>query len=397
MKILHIGYALKKASGVTTFVENVAAQQRLAGHEADVVDAAKVRGTDAERKVLEGIADYDIVHLHCLWQLHPYAKAARTAGVPIVWSTHGMLAPWAVRHKWLKKKMAWLLFQRQDLKRAAAIHCTTEQEVEWNRRFGLCKCFVAPLGTREREFESSKVREFESSRVNFQTFKPSNLQTFKPSNLQTLLFVGRIHPVKGLENLIRAWKLAVSGRNRRLSVARDSSEPSRAQASAEQLAVSGGRLAVSGSGWKLRIVGPDEGGYLTFLMSLVSRLGLDGSVEFAGPKYGDDLSREYENCSCLVLPSFTENFGATVVDAMAHGKPVITSTFTPWQEVKEQGCGWWVSNEPERLAAAIREMMSLSDAERGEMGERGRRIVSERYVWPAVAETVMAKYIVVSA
>ena len=170
--------------------------------------------------------------------------------------------------------------------------------------------------------------------------------------------------MKGLENLIRAWRVAVSG----------------------------WQLAVSGEGWKLRIVGPDEGGYLTSLMSLVSRLGLDGSVEFAGPKYGDDLSQEYENCGCLVLPSFTENFGATVVDAMAHGKPVITSTFTPWQEVKEQGCGWWVSNEPERLAAAIREMMSLSDAERGEMGERGRRIVSERYVWSAVAATVMSKY-----
>ena len=285
MKILHIGYALEKASGVTTFVENVAAQQRLAGHEAEVVDAAKIRGTDDEQRILGHVADYDVVHLHCLWQLHSYAKFAIKAGVPIVWSTHGMLAPWAMRHKWLKKKIAWLLFQKRDLRRAAAIHCTTEQEVEWNRRLGLDNCFVAPLGT--------------NLAVSGWQLAVSGQQL-----AHRLLFVGRIHPVKGLENLIRAWGLAVSSRNRRLSVARDSSEPSRAQASAEQLAVSGER-------WKLRIVGPDEGGYLTSLTSLVSCLGLDGSVEFAGPKFGEELDAEYENCDCLVLPSFTENFGAT--------------------------------------------------------------------------------------
>ena len=330
MRILHIGYALAQASGVTTFVENVGSKQRLAGHGVDIVDAAATGDSDEARGISDRIAKCDIVHLHCLWQLRRYAKAARDAGVPIVWSTHGMTAPWAMRHKWLKKKVAWWMFQRRDLRQAAAIHCTTEQEAEWNRRLGFGNCFVAPLGTDESFSRVEHVERVE----------------------RVLLFVGRVHPVKGLENLIRAWEM-VEPRNTRK--------------------------------WVLRIVGPDEGGHLSSLTSLVSRLGLDDSVEFAGPKYGEDLSREYENCDCLVLTSFTENFGATVVDAMAHGKPVITSTFTPWREVKDRGCGWWVSNEPESLAAAIGEMMAKSDADRAAMGEKGRRLVDEKYSWDAVA------------
>ena len=333
MKILSVGYALEKASGVTTFVEETAAGLRALGHEVDVVDILKV----ADR--MGDVGKYDVVHLHCLWQLHKYAVAARKANVPIVWSTHGMTAPWAMKHKWWKKKLAWLLYQKRDLMGAVAIHCTTGQEVEWNKALGFKNCFVAPLGT--QELQSTQ----------FQSPTPTHNSNY------TLLFVGRIHPVKGLENLIRAWALVVSR-----------------------------------EGWKLRIVGPDEAGHQFALESLVRELRLSDSVEFAGPKFGEELSREYENCDCLVLPSFTENFGATVVDAMAHGKPVITSTFTPWQEVRERGCGWWVSNEPEGLARAIGEMIGIGDEERSAMGAKGRGLVAEKYSWPAVAETVLNAY-----
>ena len=126
--------------------------------------------------------------------------------------------------------------------------------------------------------------------------------------------------------------------------------------------------------------------------SLVRELKQGDSIEFAGPKFGNELSAEYESCDCLVLPSFTENFGATVVDAMAHGKPVITSTFTPWEEVQERGCGWWVSNETEALAKTIQEMIEASDERRCEMGKIGRRFVDEKYTWGAVAQTMVNEY-----
>ena len=184
----------------------------------------------------------------------------------------------------------------------------------------------------------------------------------RAEGVRRLLFVGRIYPVKGLVNLVRAWGLAAE------------------------------RLGDGMQGWQLRIVGPDQAGHLACLQAEVRALRLDGTVEFAGPKYGKELSREYEDCDCLVLPSFTENFGGVVIDALAHGKPCIASSSTPWRELGDCGCGWWVSNEPEPLADAICEMIGAGDLRRREMGERGRALAEEKYSWPAVAESLTAHY-----
>jgi glycosyltransferase involved in cell wall biosynthesis len=116
------------------------------------------------------------------------------------------------------------------------------------------------------------------------------------------------------------------------------------------------------------------------------------TVEFVGEKYGKDLDQEYDNCQCLVLPSFTENFGGVIIDAMAHGKPCIASTYTPWKELRDRECGWWVSNEPEALAAAICEMITLDKTRRCEMGERGRRLVEEKYTWDVVVKAMVKGY-----
>jgi len=278
-----------------------------------------------------------VLHIHGLWTYahHRAAVWARQNGVKVVWSTHGMTAPWALGHKRAKKLVAWFLYQRRDLRSAAFIHCTAESEVEWNVRLGLTKTFVVPLGAQPC-LETSPRTKGNGGRV--------------------LLFVGRIYPVKALDNLIRAFSLA------------------------------GVR------GWTLRIVGPDEGGHQTELVALCVRLGLT-SVEFAGPRFGADLDSEYTACDALALVSHTENFGATVVDAMAHGKPVVTSTNTPWREVVERGCGWWVSNSPEPLSAALREMMALSDAEREKMGRAARALVEEKYSWSAVAARMEEQYV----
>lgn len=337
MRICHITDTLDGASGVATFVRELDASLRARG-----VDSAVAVGSSCRGRV-------DVLHIHGLW-LKMYHRAARWAmesGIPIVWSTHGMTAPWSMRHKRWKKLPAWWLYQKRDLKRAVAIHCTTEQEAEWNKSLGFRNCFIAPLGT-----HLPKINQFHS---------PTPTQN--SNSTHTLLFVGRIYPVKGLVNLIKAWHILHES-----------------------------TCSTWFKNWKLRIVGPDEAGHQSELESLVRELNLVDSVEFPGPKFGDDLSTEYDNCDCLVLPSFTENFGATIVDALAHGKPCIASTFTPWRELQDRGCGWWVCNDPEPLANAIKEMMSLDDGVRKAMGEKGRKLVEEKYTWAAVAETMIAKY-----
>lgn len=335
MRILHVITSLSKAAGTTTFVENVTREMQFLGHVADI--------SVSER----GFVLCDIMHIHGLWSglLHKAVKFAWRNHIPIVWSTHGMTAPWSMRHKWWKKVPAWLLYQKRDLMRADAIHCTTEQEAVWNKQLGFKKCVVVPLGTGESlTDELPLVRE-----------------------RKVLLFVGRIYPVKGLENLICAWRMALDS---------DPTERERV-----------GRLR-----WILRIVGPDQAGYRKKLEQLVSKLNLRNAVEFAGPKYGRFLSQEYQQSECLVLPSFTENFGGVVIDALANGKPCIASTFTPWQELQNHGCGWWVDNSPEELSGAISSMMAMSEAERRRMGESGRALVKEKYSWPAVVADLLHHY-----
>ena len=383
MHILHVITGMQEAAGTSVFCGEVANGLVAAGHDvtiavcnssctgiypldpriklisiASLFEAADQLPTTNNQQLTTNhyaltTNHYALIHIHALWSpiLHKVAKWARAQKIPIVWSTHGMTAPWSMRHKWWKKLPALWLYQKWDLKRAAAIHCTTEKEVEWNEALGFKNCFVAPLGVRI----INRVEHVE--RVE-----------------RVLLFVGRIYPVKGLMNLIRAWGLI---------------EP---------------RNTLNTRKWILRIVGPDQAGHRAELEKLIEELGVGNSVEFAGPKFGEELSQEYDNCDCLVLPSFTENFGATVVDALAHGKPVIAAKGTPWHELEgynnsqltthnsQLKCGWWTSNEPEALASAIREMMSLTDAERRDMGERGRRLVEEKYTWDAVVKKVVEGY-----
>jgi len=339
MRVLHVSNDLGASSGVGTFVRHVIAELAARGIEAPVVSSAGELDAAAAR----GLPD--AVHIHGLWLgLHHVAATwARAKGVPVVWSTHGMTAPWAMRHKWWKKLPAWWFYQARDLKGAARVHCTTELEVEWNRARGLTRTFVAPLGT-----------EVEESGVEREGGGGGPLR---------VLFVGRIYPVKGLMNLVRAAGLANAD--------------------------AAGR--VSPRGVEFRIVGPDQGGHRAELERACARLGVR-NFTFVGEKRGAELSAEYEACDVLVLPSFTENFGGVVADALAHGKPVIASRFTPWDVLERSGCGWWVENSPESLAKTIGNVAGLPPETLAEMGRRGRALVEARYSWSAVGEVLARVY-----
>ena len=409
MRILLVISSLRKSSGVSTFVAGVANACAAAGHAVTVAvrnpAATGCAALDA-RVALRGVDEvlatvkpgqYDVAHLNGLWEplLHRACRVLDAARIPLVWSVHGMLAPWSLKHKRWKKFLAWHLYQKRDLQRVRLFHATVPEEEKWIRDLGFTQpVVVAPLGTTLPPLPQSPD------------------PTFPHSHIRTLLFVGRIYPVKALDRLIEAFA----------------------------------RCGDAAKGWRLRLVGPDQAGHMAELMSLCDRLGLPytrpdqnaaeikGSeqsvsnppipqshnptipqshnptipqsynptipqshnapprVEFVGPRFDADLSREYAACDCLTLVSHTENFGATVVDALAHGKPVITSTKTPWKVVQEKDCGWWVENDVESLARALREMMGMPDAARGEMGRVGRRIAEDGYSWTAVARAIADAY-----
>ena len=362
MRILHVITGLPKAAGTSVFCGEVCNGLVAVGHDVTlaVLDPVQtdrypidpriklvpidtmLKSTRSTRQANTKLqtSNFELIHIHAIWTpiLHKVSKWARKNGLPIVWSPHGMLAPWAMKHKWWKKCLPWYLYQKHDLKRARMFHATSEQEAEWIRSLGFLQPItVAPLGTP------------------LPPLKPGAAKREK-----VLLFVGRIYPVKALDRLIQAFAEVP------LEVRRD---------------------------WRLRLVGPDQAGHKGSLELRVKSLELGEVVEFAGPKFGEELNCEYDTCDCLALVSHTENFGATVVDAMAHGKPVITGDKTPWEEVSERKCGWWVSNEPEKLSTAMCEMMAMSDEDRQRMGVNGRRLVEEKYTWEAVVREMVEGYL----
>lgn len=366
MKILHIATGLQKASGVTTFVENVVQGLRALGHEVEVL-TKKDDPSLALTSTLSLLHSSDIVHLHGLWDPWLLKIAMKVPRGRLVWSTHGMTAPWSLHHKWWKKFLVWHLAQKPLLKRAALIHSTVEKERDWNAALGFKHHLIAPLGTTLPQATSSHAEVCQGFR--------------------TLLFVGRVYPVKALDNLIKAFS------------------------------------AANVPGWRLRIVGPDQAGHMVELQDLCTQLGLNSDdsslpsvysrvegeanrsnsacpertcgikIVFAGPKFGSDLDAEYASCDALALVSHTENFGATVVDAMAHSKPVITSTNTPWKEVSALGCGYWVDNDVETLAATLRTLFNTPASTLEAMGARGRALVEAKYTWSAVAKTLADAYL----
>lgn len=172
---------------------------------------------------------------------------------------------------------------------------------------------------------------------------------------RTVVFIGRVHPVKGLLNLVRAW------------------------------------AQVTRSGWRLLIVGPDEGGHLREVLAEVARLQLVESVQYRGAVDGAAKTDVYREADVLVLPSFTENFGVVVAEALAHGVPAIATLGTPWSDLSRHGCGWWVQGSSEAIAGAMRDAMALTDGERGEMGNRGRHYV-RRLGWSSIARQTAALY-----
>ena len=282
-----------------------------------------------------------LIHGHGLWLPvnHWTSALARRHGIPLVIQPRGMLEPWALNHKALKKRIAMTMFQRQDLESAKLLVATAEAEYEGIRALGFRQpVAIIPNGV-----------NFDASPFHRVAAVPSD------RNARTVLFLSRVHPVKGILNLLHAW------------------------------------AAVMPQGWRLKIAGPDEGGHLAEVTALARALGIDQMVEFLGEVDGEAKRQAYLEADLFVLPTFSENFGVVVAEALAHGVPVITTRGAPWADLQTHACGWWVDIGVEPLVMALREAMALRDDERQAMGARGREY-AQRYDWDGIAQKTIDVY-----
>lgn len=283
-----------------------------------------------------------LVHVHGIWHLvdHWGTQFACKHGIRLIIQPRGMLEPQALEYKAWKKRVAMLLFQRRDLESAKLMIATSSREYENIRKFGFRNPIaVIPNG------------------VGLVTPTVENGLTERYYQKgRTVLFLSRIHPKKGLANLVRAWS------------------------------------QIQPMGWRLCIAGPDERGHFAEVNALARELGVATSLDYVGEVDGLSKSALYNSADVFVLPTFSENFGVVVAEALAHGLPVITTKGAPWGDLPIYGCGWWVDIGVEPLVAALREAMALSDEERRAMGTRGRDYV-RRYNWGDIARQMAEVYL----
>lgn len=291
--------------------------------------------TGSPEDALASCGEVNIIHDNGIWLPHNHrlAVVARRRGIARVVSTRGMLEPWARAHKSWKKRVAWLLYQKRDLWTAAAVHATAEAEAVSLRRLGLpVPLAVVPNGVDP---------------------VPRRVGEAVPG---TALFLGRLHPVKGLPLLVEAWQ------------------------------------RVRPAGWRLRVVGPDEGSHRAELEALVAAAGLAGVWTFEGELVGAAKTAALATASLLILPTHTENFGMVVAEALVHGIPVITTKGAPWERLPSERCGWWTEISAEGLATALSEATRLGPDELAVMGERGRRWMERDFCWKTIASDVRSMY-----
>ena len=161
-----------------------------------------------------------------------------------------------------------------------------------------------------------------------------------------------------------------------------------------------GRVVSGGVGewrsWKVELVytvsGDFEKEYEAKVRARVKELGLEDSFIFTGALDDDEKWKSYARADLFVLPTYSENFGIVVAEALWAGVPVITTKGTPWRELEENKCGWWIDTGIEPLTKALSEVTALDVATRREMGERGRKLVEEKYTWDAVVKKMVTGY-----
>ena len=297
-------------------------------------------GRQAMQRAL-GEKQPQIYHINGIWSplSHWCARAAKRHAIPLVIQPRGMLEPWALGWRATKKRLALALYQRRDFESAALLVATAEQEAENLRRFGLRQPIaVIPNGV---DLVGGKW--------------PSATKAGAPRAVRHALFLSRIHPKKGLENLLKAW------------------------------------AKVRPEGWKLQLAGPDEGGHLGDVLALAERRGISDQIQYLGEF--DDRTKwaVYRSADLFVLPTFSENFGVVVAEALSQGLPVITTTGTPWEDLRTYGCGWWVAPSEAGLRDALTEAFALPAGHLVQMGARGRQYV-QRYDWSVIAGQMLDAY-----
>ena len=333
----------------------------------------------------EALAEFepDVVHTHGLWLYPSVATSAycRRRRVPYVVSPHGMLDVWAMERSSWKKAAARMLYEDRHLGGAQVLRALCEAEGRAMRAAGLRNPIAIipngidlPEGRRTKCEGRGEKGEGRREKGEVRSAKDEGLLMSSPARV--LLYLGRIHPKKGLVELLKGWKEARK----------------------------------SGADWVLVIAGWDQEGHETVLKRLATELGIrwaeagaqNGgcaskdaagcSVVFLGPRFGAEKEACLRTCDGFVLPSLSEGVPMSVLEAWAHKKPVLMTKECHLPEGVAAGAAIEMEPEAKSIRAGLEVLFEMGERERRAMGEAGYGLVSRRYNWERVAAEMKGLY-----
>jgi poly(glycerol-phosphate) alpha-glucosyltransferase len=288
---------------------------------------------------------HDLMHLHGIWTYSSYAalRWRQQTGKPMVISPHGMMDPWALGHNRGRKSLVGWLYEYRNLRSATAMVALCRPEAVAMRAFGLKNPIaIIPNG------------------IDLPTLGAAGSEK-PPVDRKTLLFLGRIHPKKGIKELLLAWREARE------------------------------RSPLIANGWRLEIAGWDDGNHAETLMNLCDDLGLRDVVTFSGGLFGADKEVAYRRAHAFVLPSYSEGMPMTVLEAWGYEKPVFMTEACNIPEGFAAAAAIRISTDPTAMADIFCAHLD-NEPLLAETGRAGRALVEDRFTWDQVVEQRLILY-----
>ena len=311
-----------------------------------------LEGTTARLKVLEPSftrkevtrylkdENFHLIQIQSMWDW-PYHKVmveARKLGIPYIVTPRGMLEPWSLSQKKWKKKLAWWLYQRNDVQKSVCVFTTAKMEAEHVTNLGITTCkAVIPNGIETDSYPCKTSVDVVKKQV---------------------LFLSRVHVKKGIEVLFEAWK----------------------------------QIHPDYEDWQLLVIGNGEAEYIHSLENRVECLGLKESIKILPPVFGNDKIQIYQESALFCLPSYSENFGMAIAEAMSCGTPVITTTNCPWNILNDTKTGWCIDLNVDNLERALREALSMNPTELYDMGQKASKLIYENFDYRNVTRKTLKLY-----
>ncbi len=309
-------------------------------------------------------AEYINGHGLYVWPNMWLGREAKKRKIKLIYHTHGFFDPWILKRSKFKKYIAKMLFEDSNFKNVALWRALTKKEARQikNTIGEDIKVEIIPNGINLKLIdnyikEKEKYKVTEDLLYKDKNIGKNELSCFYERKEKKILFLGRLHPKKGLKNLIYAW----------------------------------GKISKNFKEWELLIVGPDQNGYKKVLQNIVADIGCSSNCKIFGQVTGIKKHILLNTCDVVILPSFSEGFPMSLLEAAAHRKPIIQSTECNFEDLSKENISWDCKPNVEDIERVIKIVLNTDDSELIDRGQAARNLIENKYTWEKISEKFIHK------